>query len=89
LALAIRAGAFSCDLLQTRGPKMAALMVDWFRCIDCKIIFVLLESTENKCPSCGGTHGEVVSQEHVKEGVKAGTYFGRLRIGKQSQKKSR
>jgi phage FluMu protein Com len=49
-------------------------MVDWFRCKNCKAVLALLHGSDKKCPSCGSSNGEVVSQEHIKEGFKAGTY---------------
>jgi hypothetical protein len=65
-------------------------MVDWFRCNDCKKAFPLLGNAEAKCSSCGGSRGEVVSQEHIREGTQAGAYFNiDPRTGKPSRKKPR
>ena len=65
-------------------------MTDWFRCNDCNKVISLLGSTEEKCPSCGGSRGEVVSQEHMKEGFEAGVYFNiDPRTGKRIAKKPR
>jgi hypothetical protein len=61
-------------------------MVDWFRCNKCKKLFALMPGTPEKCLSCDGTSGEVISGKHVKEGVEAGTYF---KLGKRSKKKPR
>jgi phage FluMu protein Com len=65
-------------------------VTDWFRCNDCKKVLPLLNGTEQKCPSCGGTHGEVLSQDRVRDGFEAGTYFNiDPRTGKRSRKKPR
>jgi len=50
-------------------------MVDYYRCITCRKIFPLLDNFEKKCVSCGGTNGEIVSEEHFKAGFEAGAYF--------------
>lgn len=63
-------------------------MVDWYSCHKCKRAFALLPGSEKRCSSCGGTNGEIVSQQHVREGVDAGAYFNiDSRTGKRSKKK--
>ena len=63
-------------------------MTDWFSCNNCKRAFVLLRETGGKCPSCGGTVGEVLTREHMKKGVEAGAYFSiDLTTGNRSTKK--
>jgi rRNA maturation endonuclease Nob1 len=41
-----------------------------FSCFDCKRVFFGVET--KKCPSCGGTNGETLSEERVEEGLKSG-----------------
>ena len=49
-------------------------MPDWFRCTPCRTSFMLLtKPVDNKCPACGGTKGEVVFQEQMKQRFGAGT----------------
>ena len=51
-------------------------MADWFRCIPCRTSYMLLtKPVDNKCPACGGTKGEVVFEEQMKQGFGARTHF--------------
>ena len=51
-------------------------MADSFRCTPCRTSYMLLtKPVDNKCPACGGTKGEVVFQEQIKQGFGAGTDF--------------
>jgi Zn finger protein HypA/HybF involved in hydrogenase expression len=65
-------------------------MTDWFSCNDCKRAFRLLDDKGTKCPSCGGSNGELLTREQMKKGVEAGAYLSiDLRTGKGSKKKPR
>jgi rRNA maturation endonuclease Nob1 len=66
-------------------------MANYYRCNACKMVFMLVEEIkDNRCPSCGGTNGEVLSKETVNEGVKRGAYFNiGPRTGKRAKKKRR
>jgi predicted nucleic acid-binding Zn ribbon protein len=50
-------------------------MATHYSCFKCHIVVPLLDGAKEQCPRCGGTNGEVLSQERVSEGFKAGTYF--------------
>ena len=47
----------------------------FFNCFDCRRAAPLIGSAEAKCPSCGSTNGELVSNERFNEGFKAGVFF--------------
>ena len=65
-------------------------MTDWYICNSCKIAFALFERTARTCSSCGGSGGEIITREQMKEGVEAGTYRKiDVRTGKPSKKKPR
>jgi len=66
-----------------------SVMTDWFSCNNCKRAFALPGEIGKKCPSCGGTNGEVLTREQMKRGVEAGAYFSiDLRTGKSSKRKT-
>jgi rRNA maturation endonuclease Nob1 len=47
-----------------------------YHCFACKKVLMILGDTDQtRCPSCGGTRGELLTQEQVKEGMERGTYF--------------
>lgn len=46
-----------------------------FQCFSCNRVFLLIGANAEKCPSCGGTNGEVISNERVREGREAGVYY--------------
>jgi rRNA maturation endonuclease Nob1 len=61
-----------------------------YQCFACSRVFLLLTGDEKKCPSCGGTNGQVVSNERVIEGEKAGVYWNiDPRTGGRPKKKRR
>jgi Zn finger protein HypA/HybF involved in hydrogenase expression len=41
-----------------------------FKCFSCHKVTPFFESTLKKCPHCGSTNGEVISNERLKEGLK-------------------
>ena len=45
----------------------------FYRCFSCSKVIPLMGATGEKCPSCGGTNGAVLSKERFDEGFKAGT----------------
>ena len=48
----------------------------YYRCNTCNKVFGTAKKIENnKCPSCGGTNGEILSKETVRDGMERGTYF--------------
>ena len=49
-------------------------MADSYECFTCHRVFVGV--AEPKCPSCGGTNGELLSKKRLEDGVAAGTYRG-------------
>lgn len=44
-------------------------------CYDCAKLELLL-ATKEACALCGGSNGEVLSPERVREGIEKGTYRG-------------
>lgn len=51
-------------------------MAEYYRCSDCKKVLPLIGSADrSRCPSCGKANGEALSQDKVKQGMEAGTYF--------------
>jgi hypothetical protein len=60
-------------------------MVDWLSCSKCKTLVALVNGPQMNCSACGSP-GEIVSKEHVKEGVEAGAYYN-LATGKGSKKR--
>jgi hypothetical protein len=64
-------------------------MVDWYRCPRCRKLHALFGDFEKKCLLCGGTDGEVVSAEHMKQGEESGAYFSIGPDGKPKKKKRR
>jgi hypothetical protein len=48
-------------------------MATSYECFSCHKVFVGV--TDKKCPSCGGTNGELIPPEKVKQGMEAGTFF--------------
>lgn len=60
----------------------------YYRCFSCEKVFPLMGENENKCPSCEGANGEVISAERVKEGMEAGVYYNiDPKTGKRAKKK--
>lgn len=51
-------------------------MANSYECFDCKTIVSMITSPEKRCPSCGGTNGQVLSCEQVERGTANGVYFG-------------
>lgn len=49
----------------------------FFHCFSCLKVQPLAGSSdaEKKCPSCGGTNGEVLSADRVKSGMDAGVFY--------------
>ncbi len=45
-------------------------MATSFSCFDCKRVFFGID--QKKCPSCGGSNGELLSEKRVEEGLKSG-----------------
>ena len=64
-------------------------MVDWYSCPKCKTLNALIGEAEKKCAICGGTDGEIISGERVKEGQDAGAYFNMGAGWKPTKKKRR
>jgi hypothetical protein len=57
-----------------------------FSCFTCHRVFAGV--TDDKCPSCGGTNGEWLSPERLREGMEHGTYFNiDPRTGKRAKPK--
>ncbi len=48
-------------------------MAAWFLCYDC-VKFEMLMVGKDVCALCGGSNGEVLSPERVREGIENGTY---------------
>ena len=65
-------------------------MAEYYNCFSCRKVTVLLGTTERKCPLCGSTNGETISQERFDEGFKAGAIFNiDPRTGGPAKKKRR
>ncbi len=63
-------------------------MAEYYHCFNCKTVVPVLPGAERKCPSCGGTSGEVISQERFDQGFKAGAYYNiDPRTGKPAKKR--
>jgi rRNA maturation endonuclease Nob1 len=45
-----------------------------YQCFTCQRVFVLPEGV-GKCPSCGGSNGQVISNEQVIEGMEKGAFW--------------
>lgn len=46
-----------------------------YECFAChKVVPLLNESEDPKCPLCGGSNGQVIDGERVTKGVDAGVY---------------
>jgi hypothetical protein len=59
-----------------------------FTCYTCHKVFPF--TTEKKCPSCGGTNGELESSAQFKEKHEAGVYHDiDPKTGKPTKKKKR
>jgi hypothetical protein len=43
-------------------------MAESYRCIHCKKVLMLFEGQDRKCPSCGATDGEVLTQKMIGPG---------------------
>ncbi len=50
-------------------------MVDWYSCPKCKKLHAINGDADKKCLTCGGTDGEIISSDRMKEGREAGAYF--------------
>ncbi len=48
-------------------------MTESYQCFSCHRVFVGV--TEKKCPSCGGTNGQLLSKQQFEEGMKRGVIF--------------
>jgi hypothetical protein len=61
-------------------------VVESYQCFDCQRVFVGV--TERKCPSCGGTNGQLLSKERLDEGMKSGAIYNiDPKTGKRAKKK--
>jgi hypothetical protein len=62
----------------------------FYNCFACRKVAPLAESTQEKCPACGSTNGERISNERFNEGFKAGVFFNiDPKTGKPAKKKRR
>ena len=66
-------------------------MARYFQCFNCQTIHPLLDhkqqEQEEKCPTCGGTNVEVISQERFNEGFEVGAFYNiDPRTGKRAKK---
>lgn len=48
-------------------------MTESYECFNCKRVFVGV--TEKKCPTCGGSNGQLLSKQQLEEGMKSGAIF--------------
>ena len=65
-------------------------MAEFFNCFGCSKVAPLIGNVERKCPSCGSTNGEVISQERFNAGFKAGAFYNiDPRTGGRAKKKRR
>jgi len=59
-----------------------------YSCFDCHKISPVSETAPKKCPLCGGTNGEVISNDRLQEGLDSGVYYNiDPRTGKRTKKK--
>lgn len=49
--------------------------MSYFNCFGCKKVVPLVETTGDKCPTCGSGNGEIISHQRVGEGLKSGAIF--------------
>ena len=65
-------------------------MTEYYRCFSCEKVAPLIGDAERRCPVCGGTNGEVLSQEQFEQGHEEGAIFDiDLKTGKRAKKKRR
>jgi phage FluMu protein Com len=50
-------------------------MSDFYRCFKCNSVVSHIASSKKKCPSCGSTKGEVLSQDRFNEGFTTGVFI--------------
>jgi hypothetical protein len=51
-------------------------VTDWYLCVACHKLTPIIDGDKDaKCLTCGGTNGQIVSQQHFDEGYKAGAYY--------------
>jgi rRNA maturation endonuclease Nob1 len=46
--------------------------MNFYHCFACRKLLPLVDNKNKKCPSCGGTNGEVMPSEMVEEGFERG-----------------
>jgi len=66
-------------------------MAQAYECFTCRKVSSFTErDDQTKCPTCGGTNIRLLSEERVREGMKAGAYFNiDPRTGKRAKPKRR
>ena len=71
------------QLLCARSNAMSAYI-----CFSCSKVTPLVNEDTKKCPRCGSSNGEVISNERVKEGMDSGAFFNiDPKTGKRAKKK--
>jgi rRNA maturation endonuclease Nob1 len=46
-----------------------------YECFDCRRVFMALQEKPEKCPRCGKTTGQIVTDEHLEKAFKSGLYY--------------
>jgi DNA-directed RNA polymerase subunit RPC12/RpoP len=61
-----------------------------FQCFACQKVSIMVAEDTDACPTCGSKNGEVISNERLKEGMKAGAIWNiDPRTGKRAKPKKR
>jgi hypothetical protein len=73
----LTAGAFfsRATLAQHYHQEHNSGPMNLYHCLACRKLLPLVDNKDEKCPSCGGTNGEVLSSERAKEGLERRAYF--------------
>jgi len=59
-----------------------------FECFNCHKVISFVQKNTEKCPSCGSPHGQIISNERLMYGLRAGVFFNiDPNAGKRAKKK--
>lgn len=62
----------------------------FYNCFACHRVAPLSDATEKRCPLCDSQNGQVISDQRLEEGLKAGAFFNiDPKTGKRAKDKRR
>ena len=60
-----------------------------YNCFSCSKVTPLINEDKKECPLCGGSNGEVISNERLKEGLESEVFFNIDPKNRRNAKKKR